>query len=236
MAGSSKEQKADALRDSAQALDSDMPALEPEFLDAMFSEVEATNSRNDAGFVGWLRTRPSWVRQLLLVSSGLMMASGIALVGVRPNFTQLPTAYVVASGIGLTLAMVATAVLALRPLHQRALGRAVDWGLAAVALLVMLAVTGFTPHVDGPSPPLAASVTHCALMGTAMALPVLLLARLLDRGSLAGPLMSALAAGLTANLMLMLRCPVDDPAHCVLGHFGVALLLIGLMAGLRRLA
>ena len=217
------------------ALEGEHGGLDAATLDAMFTQVEAVNHRNDAGIVGWLRTRSTASRQLMLLGAAALLAGLTALTGLRANLHELSSGYFGGALAVFAVGLVAATLLALRPLHQRALGAAMERLVAGTVLFGLLLVAAFSPAVvTDAGGNLFAGAVHCALLGTAMALPVLLVARLLDRGSLSGPLMSAVAAGVAANLTLMLRCPSTDPAHCVAGHFGVALLLVGLMGVLRR--
>jgi hypothetical protein len=73
----------------------------------------------------------------------------------------------------------------------------------------------------------------CFVYGLLFALPVLVLARVVDRGEHRigrAALCAALAGGLTANLGLHLHCPITHAGHLLLGHATLVLALVGVYA------
>jgi hypothetical protein len=87
-------------------------------------------------------------------------------------------------------------------------------------------------HAEG-WPALLQRATPCLAIGLAIGALFYGVLALLDRGgSYRAPAM-AVASGLAANLALQLHCPVTAPLHMVVGHLGVALLLVAAALFLR---
>jgi hypothetical protein len=114
----------------------------------------------------------------------------------------------------------------------------------AGALLVLLAVYAMpAAHVAHPASMQArgwVALLHraapCLVIGVVLGAIVYAVLGLLDRGGTRRALVTAAASGLAANLALHLHCPVTAPLHMVLGHLGVAVVLVGAASLLERSA
>jgi len=73
---------------------------------------------------------------------------------------------------------------------------------------------------------------RCVLVGSLVALPVFVAARLLDRAPWRGVLFGALAGGITGTVALQLVCPVPHLGHLLVGHFGALLVSATVFGGL----
>ena len=74
------------------------------------------------------------------------------------------------------------------------------------------------------------------MVGILLGVPVYAVTRLLDRGgTLLGPLLAALAAGLTGNFALQIHCPTNDTQHAMAGHAPVALVFVLAIGGVELL-
>jgi hypothetical protein len=183
-----------------------------------------------------MQTRPTWVRRsTAALAAGLIVFFG-GVRALRPDIEDCSPLHL-ALGLGALVFLLAlSAYEALRPLHRPALPPWKSGALIALTLASTFVLALIPPHhgpVDGA--PLLAHVTPCLFTGLLLGLPVYLLLRLLDRGSGAGALLAACAAGLAGDLALQLRCPRTDLEHLMLGHFLVALLFVGGLAAIRRL-
>lgn len=122
---------------------------------------------------------------------------------------------------------------ATRPLHRTEAPAWWPWALVAGTLVVTFAFAALpAAHAaTAEATPHTALVSHalpCLLFGLAMGAPLVLLARLVDRGVSRGLLFATCAGAAVGNLTLQLHCPITEPLHLVAGHFTVALVLVGL--------
>jgi hypothetical protein len=114
---------------------------------------------------------------------------------------------------------------ALWPLHRPAASRFRRAVMLACAV-VAPALISFFPHAEAGQAPLsgiafASRSGTCLATGFALSLPFLILAALVRRSDVDGPIVAALAgaaAGLLGNGALELHCPVGDSAHLLVGH------------------
>ena len=66
----------------------------------------------------------------------------------------------------------------------------------------------------------------CLGVGMSIALIGSIALRAFDRGGSRALVLLASAGGVAANLLLLLHCPLTAPAHLLLGHLGVLLLVV----------
>jgi len=164
-------------------------------------------------------------------------AFGIVLgltVGVMPRADlgsyppHLLAAYLGSLGVLFVLALLA----ALRPVHLPPLPRWQNVGLtvlAIVATCVLAVVPGLRDHVTFRLPESAGfwmQAKNCIGYGLLIGLPVYGALRLLDRGNPLGRLLSAAAAGLCANMMLEMHCPVGGAQHLLATHASVLVIFV----------
>jgi hypothetical protein len=156
---------------------------------------------------------------------------GVALFGVKPNLgdaIQQPSFEATALlALGTTiLAAAASLVLAVPGAERSALLRGgaavagVAWGVLAIAGVV-LAGHGFAGAADWPI---------CFLRVVAVAvLPTLLIWRMIRAGYPLKPrwarALAATAAVTVGAIVVHFVCPIDNPAHALLGHYGPVLTL-----------
>lgn len=207
-------------------------ALAPEEEERLFGDLEQRIDTADRSWHWRLRSLPTWARW---VATGVVFALMVAVVLSavrRGDWALVPVGRMAIELAALGVAVLVAFALVLRPLHRRQPGSAVS-----VAFVVLLALVPFgialLPPMHGGSPgasePFGAVVLHalpCLGMGLLFGLPVLLVARLFDRGVARGPLWAAVAAGLAANFGLELHCAVGLPLHDLLGHAAVTLVFV----------
>jgi hypothetical protein len=206
-------------------------------LDALFRDTLG-RVQAERGLSAYLRSRTTLVRVLCAVALVVALAAAAALAFLRPDFSVYPqlrmvlVLAVIVGGLGVN------AWLALRPLQLPALPAWAAPISAAAALVALLAFymlpapeTGHPASVHAPgAAALLARALPCIGIGTGLGLVVFLAFTLLHRGGVWRGLAIAAAAGLTANLVLQLHCPLTAPGHMIAAHLGVALLLVGFAA------
>jgi hypothetical protein len=200
-------------------------------LEAMFESVEERVSATRGNPLHWLRSRSTLLRRVLALGSFFVIFAVIGGVMPAGDWAKLATAEIVLALISLFVLLVASLMVAMRPLHQPELPKSRLLGLAIGSVLAtfVLAVTVHGPSGDAHAHAgsLISGATPCMYFGLLVGIPVYGMARLLDRGTYLGPLLAAAAAGLTGNFMLQMRCPISDPLHNVVGHASVALIFVG---------
>ena len=215
----------------------------PADLDALFEQVTRSVAA-DRGLRAWLRERSTGVRGLLAAGVLAAFAALAAMAFQRPDLEVYPGArmatvlLVIGAGLTLMLAFV------LRPLHLPALPAWVLATATTATLLALLVVYGMpAAHLAHPASlqapggsALLQRAAPCLVIGIVIGAIVYAALALLDRGGSRRALVTAAASGLTANLALHLHCPVTDPGHMMLGHLGVAVVLIAGAALLGRRA
>ncbi len=213
----------------AAAGDGSGAGLDRSDLDAMFEAVEERVSATKGKPLPWLKSRSTLVRRVLALGSFAVIFAAIAAGTPAANWEKLGSGQMIAALIALFVLMVATLMVALRPLHKPELPRPWLLSLAAgsVVATFVLAVTVHGPSAHQHVGELLAGATPCMYFGLFAGVPVYGMARLLDRGTYLGPLLAAAAAGLTGNFMLQLHCPMSDPMHNIAGHASVALIFVG---------
>ena len=201
--------------------------------EAMFHEVKGQITGADRSPAWWLRSRPTIVRRGI----GVLAFVVIAVLGLfalpRPDMSVYPMARMVASLVALGVLLLLSMITALRPLHEPAIGRGRALAIVASALLATLVVTALPPahhahpaSLGGTGDALLGRAAPCLYFGLLIGLPVYVLVRLLDRGSMLGALLAAAAAGLAGNFVLQLHCPITATAHQLVAHFTVAAIFV----------
>jgi hypothetical protein len=205
----------------------------PADLDALFRQCEQSVTA-ERGLRAWLRARSTAQRRALASAVAVAFAALASFAFGRPDMDVYPAARMAAVLIALAAGVALSLQLAMRPLHRPALSaRAAATAVAATLLGVLLLYALPAAHSAHPASlhaegwqVLLQRATPCLAIGLAIGAVFYGVLALLDRGgSYRAPAMAA-AAGLAANLSLQLHCPVTAPLHMVVGHLGVALLLV----------
>jgi hypothetical protein len=99
--------------------------------------------------------------------------------------------------------------------------------VAAVVLATMPAPHSLPIHLVGHGPSaLWTSGSPCMYVGLTLGIPVYIVLRIVDRGSPLGAVLAASAAGLLANLVLQVHCPVTSVGHRLVGHASIGPILL----------
>ena len=189
----------------------------------------------ERGAGAWLRSRSTTVRTALALATLLAVVLATVVGWLRPDLSVYPAGRMAAIALFIAAGAALELLLALRPLSRPALR---DWvaPLATLGALIGLAALYALPaaHLAHPASlhapglaELASRAVRCLAIGVPLALSFYALLRVLDRGGAERALSAAAYSGLCANLALQLHCPITAPAHMLFGHFGVALVVIG---------
>lgn len=196
--------------------------------DALFEAMQAQLKREERSVLGGLRSQSTTTRRLIVIGVLAVIAAIELWLRARDAFDVAPLR------VGISLAvfgvlMTTAALSSVRPLHLPALSRARELSLLAGPLAIALGLSLWpTSHAHEPLAETFRGAAPCFVYGSLVAIPVFLIARVLDRGAWLTGIAAALAAGLFANFVLMTHCPLAGSDHMLLGHFGV--LFAGLAA------
>lgn len=202
---------------------------------------------HERGWRGRLRSLPTPVRLAACLIALALVALAVVVWVRRGDLAAYPR-LALAEGLALLAALaVGAVVLFLRPLQARAPGRARTWvwvlvGLAFPLVLYLLPEAHHLVHehpesFQGRGADFWPRALRCLAFGTMTALPLLAVLLLVDRRDhvdVARGALAAAAAGLAANFVLMLHCPLVGRAHLIAGHAGVGVVfLLVLLIALR---
>lgn len=213
----------------------DLRAAEPQpsaaELDRMYTSVRSQCDASDKTLKGFLRTRATWQRRLLVIAAFALIAfTALRTLPMVPESLQ-SAQWLVTLAAYAVLLLVAV-FLATRPVHLPQLPRWKANMVAAVTIVATL-VAALWPSTEAAaaSSSVAADTPPfmfmaCMGMGLLLGIPAYALLRLFDRGNSFGNLMAAAAAGLAGNLLLNMHCPVQTGAHALLGHASVAMIFV----------
>ncbi|MFI5307108.1 MAG: hypothetical protein ACHQ53_07145 [Polyangiales bacterium] len=214
---------------------------EPPDVDALFAEVQQ-QMQAERGAGAFLRSRSTTTRVALVVGSAAVLVAMAALRFPRPDIELYPQSRMLLSLVTIGALGAACLWLAMRPLQLAAPPAWLFAGapLAGAAWLVLLYLL---PEVRDGHPAsfhlpgfgfAVFRAVPCFVIGLGLALPFLSLLVSLDRGGLARSSLMAAGAGLLANFLLQVICPVTAPLHMLLGHLGVLVLLLAIAPLLGR--
>lgn len=206
------------------------PADQPdgELIDRMFTNVKNDCEKSDRTIAGFLRSRSTTVRRLIVLTVfGALAVAGWA------SFPLVDESHRDPGWLATLVAFVGLLILAMmmvtRPVHRPELPR---W---QVTCLVCIAVGATVVAAFWPSAG-AYAATHehssglmagaCMGFGLMLGVPIYALLRLVDRGNAFGSLVAATAAGLAGNFVLKAHCSIDTTGHVLLGHASVAVLFV----------
>jgi hypothetical protein len=200
---------------------------------ADFFDSVANSVSRETGVRGRLRGLPTRTRLTVAAVGAVGLAGAAAMLQMRPDIAVYPlgrmTLVIAVLGVLLALAL----HHALRPMHEPGAPESGDRARVALLIVACFALAGLpSAHLDHPASlggvgeDLVSRAFGCFSSGTAIAAPLFVLLRLLDRGAHVAlwPMMWAAAAlGVLANVALQFHCPITHPAHLLLGHAGIAL-------------
>lgn len=223
-----RHERPDSALERLRELDGSQGGEDPELIEHMFCSVKRQCDRSDHTFSGFLRSRSTTVRRLIVFS----VFAGLAIVGwyAFPLIEEQrrSTAWIL-SLAGFAMLMVLAMYAVTRPVHLPALPRWQVWLLIGAAVAATL-LAAFWPLPAGQAGPRAHGVGMmagvCMGVGLLLGIPVYALLRLVDRGNAFGSLIAAAAAGVAANFVLKAHCSVPGTAHELFGHASVAVLFV----------
>jgi hypothetical protein len=195
----------------------------------MFSDVKSRCEQSDRSLAGFLRSRSTRARRLIVLAIFAILAAAgwfaFPLIAAEARSIQW-TASLVAFLVLLVIAI----FMVTRPVHLPALPR---WQSIC---LVCVAVGATIVAAFWPVPPALAATMHehgggfmagvCMGVGLLLGVPVYALLRLVDRGNAFGNLVAAAAAGVAGNFVLKAHCAIPGTSHELLGHASVAVLFV----------
>lgn len=199
-----------------------------ELIDRMFAGVRAECDKSDRSIPGFLRSRSTMARRLIVLSVFAVLAIvgwfAFPLVDDQARTIQWATS-LVAFCVLLLVAM----FMVTRPVHLPALPHWQSICLVCIALGATV-LAAFWPHPAAQAatedPTGGVMVGACMGAGLLLGVPVYALLRLVDRGNALGSLVAAAAAGLAGNFVLKAHCTVPGTSHELLGHASVAVLFV----------
>ena len=202
-------------------------ALAVPFPGELFNQIEARVAR-EAGLRAWLRSRPSKQRFLVALASALAAVALGGALALRSDFSAYPSLrLLLLLGVYLFGICVALGQELFLSARRGSFTGHVGLLLGALALpfLIALAPATDASRAFGPEGALG-----CFSYGALLTLPTAVLLWAFDRDdrlSLRTVCLSAVALGLSANLVLELHCPSGNLQHVLLGHasLGIAWLL-----------
>jgi hypothetical protein len=205
------------------------------FEDALFERLEADVAR-ETGLRAWLRSRPTRLRFALATLSVLVVVLLGGVLRPRSDFAEYPPTRLLlllgVYGFGILIAFG-------KELHlsaQRGTFAAhFGWLSAALGLPFLIA---FAPATEASRHAGPAGALNCFVYGALLTLPTAALLWAFDRDdqpSLRTVCLSAVALGLSANLLLELHCPSGNALHLLLGHASLGVAWLGAWFVTRRL-
>jgi hypothetical protein len=211
-------------------LDAAETASERELLREIFAGVQSQCERSDQTLRGFLRSRSTTVRRMVVLSifAALGVVGWFAFPIIDSGGRTIQWSVSLAGFI--VLILLATWVVT-RPVHLPALPRWQSIGLACLAVGATI-VAAFWPipaavagaaHQHGGGGFMAGA---CMGVGLLLGVPVYALLRLFDRGNALGNVVAAAAAGLAGNFVLKAHCSIAGTTHELLGHASVAVVFV----------
>jgi hypothetical protein len=203
----------------------------------MFSNVRADCDKSDHTIPGFLRSRSTAARRLIvLVVFSLLAIAGWYLFPVVDE--QGRSAPWIVSLVAFAILLLTAIYMVTRPVHLPAVPRWQTWLLVCIAVGATV-VAAFWPlpaaHAEGAVHPGGIIASMCMGVGLLLGVPVYALLRLVDRGNALGSLIAAAAAGVAGNFVLKAHCPVPGTAHELLGHASVAIVFVLALGLVHRL-
>jgi hypothetical protein len=212
--------------------DTEEGAGETSELDELFRDIE-TKLGHEKGVLGWARSRSTTTR-LLIAASAVTGLTALSAVGIpRTRFAPLPTERVVVVMGALAVLAAMMLRVGLRPAQTQAPPDRSLFIIVAAGLLLPV-VTAFLPPGAHPFHEYVQytqteATIGCFVIGAVTGALVVFVLRALDRtahDSRPARVLAAVTGGVAGNLALELHCPVTAPAHLLLGHATVGMMLV----------
>jgi len=205
-------------------------------VDALFAEV-STALRAERGIWAFLRSRSTAARVGIVIATVAVLVAIAALRLPRVDIAVYPHSRMLLSLLTIGALGATCLALGLRPLQ---LAPPPAWlsRWAPLAAVFGLAILYLLPEASDIHPaslnppglgPTVLRALPCFIIGTVLALPFLTLLISFERGGAGRATLLTASAGLLANFLLQVSCPVTAPLHMLLGHFGVLLLAFATM-------
>lgn len=195
-------------------------------LDGALASVERAIER-ERGIVAWMRSRPTRLRLALAATAAV--ACCIVAVALTGNWALVGEAREGSRPFVLSAYVAALAMLgvkALRPM-QRVEAPAVSRVLALSGILLPFAAAALPLH---DSHEIAGESGYCVVLGTLLAVGLVLGLRVLDRGAHENRRTAMLAvavAAMASNLALEFHCPIVRASHRCAFHASVGVAIAG---------
>jgi hypothetical protein len=197
-------------------------------LDAMFRDMEGQVKQAESRPTWWFRSRSTRARRAMALGAFLVVVGVSALFTPTSGMAGRPMMPV--NVAALAFLVIASLFVAIRPIHVPALPRWQAHALVALSLLATIVIAMASGEPTELPGTLWEHASPCMYFGLFMGIPVFAVARLLDRGTMLGPILAAAAAGLVGNVALQLHCPIANPPHTMAGHVSVAVLFVTAIA------
>lgn len=195
-------------------------------LAALRVSVKQGVAAEDARLGAVVRQQPLAARIALAVITVSLAVVGMWRLAPRADLAHYPAwRLLLEGGVYLTIAALGIAAAA-RGAHRPPLSKRtitlLGAGSVGIVILVALlpAAHGHGEHV---SRGVMEMLAPCTFVGIALAVPCYLLFRLIGRGSRFASIAAAAAAGLAANALLHMHCPMIATEHIVLSHAAMGL-------------
>lgn len=217
-----------------------VPSLE---LAELLQQVEDELSK-ERGASAFLRSMPTWARVGLGLLVQLLLVAIFGLVRHRIDIEVYPWQRLLGCALLFAVFTVLATWLILRPMHRPSPSRAYLWVTISGGLFGIFVMALLPPPLDvhpasleGTGNDFVRRAAACLAYGTLTAAPASWMLGLMDRRTLWGSplLVRVVGAGLLANLVLLLHCPLVSPMHLLVGHAAITFVFLGLGYLLSRL-
>ncbi len=193
------------------------------FPDDLFEQLEGRMA-SETGVRAWLRSRPTNLRGMFVVLAVLLVVLFGGIAKQRPDFAQYPTERI---ALVLVVYFIAIVIAASRELSlSTRRGELLDHPVLLIGGLGLPFLVAFLPATEASRHFGPEGALGCFTYGALLTVPVGLLLWAFDRDdrpSLRTVGLSAVALGLSANLVLELHCPSGNVFHVLLGHASIGL-------------
>lgn len=208
-------------------------------LDELFQGVQS-GLANEKGVIAWARSRSTTTR-ILVAAGSVAVLVALSAIGIpRTRFAPIPAERVLVAVGALSVLAAILLRVGLRPAHVPAPPDRSLLMIIAASLLLPVATAllpvgahAFDHYVQYTK---TQATVGCFVIGAFTGVLVVLVLRALDRtahDSRPASVLAAVTGGVAGNLALEFHCPVTAPAHLLLGHATVGLMLV-LAYGLMR--
>lgn len=208
---------------------------------ALFEALESSIAAHDRAPLATLRDLGTPVRVAAAISCVALAMLGVATTALRHDVDAYPAWRLAAEFIALFAILIASIAIALRSLTRpslRAPALAVTVAVSlAVPLLIAVLPGGGRPmspiprETLGPLTPAHWSAgLPCMWFGIAVGVCVYAASRVFDRSRTRAPWLAVAAAGVAANMALVLHCPSPDVAHKLTGHASIGFVFLACLS------